>query len=92
MYRAVEGQVHYWWVGLGNVIGSTILAYFWDDISPALATHWDKVNLLATFGPLGGLLVTYLLLLAALLFVIAWEKRFFRAARPVAPRTVEETV
>lgn len=24
MYRAVEGQVHYWWVGLGNVIGSTI--------------------------------------------------------------------
>jgi uncharacterized membrane protein YedE/YeeE len=33
MYRAVEGQVHYWWVGLGNVIGSTILAYFWDDLS-----------------------------------------------------------
>jgi uncharacterized membrane protein YedE/YeeE len=33
MYRAVEGQVHYWWVGLGNVIGSTLLAYFWDDIS-----------------------------------------------------------
>jgi uncharacterized membrane protein YedE/YeeE len=30
MYRAVEGQVHYWWVGLGNVIGSTILAYYWD--------------------------------------------------------------
>ena len=25
MYRAVEGQVHYWWVGLGNVIGSTLL-------------------------------------------------------------------
>jgi uncharacterized membrane protein YedE/YeeE len=50
MYRAVEGQVHYWWVGLGNVIGSTILAYFWDDLSPALATSWDKVNLLNTFG------------------------------------------
>jgi uncharacterized membrane protein YedE/YeeE len=32
MYRAVEGQVHYWWVGLGNVIGSTILAYYWDDL------------------------------------------------------------
>ncbi len=26
MYRAVEGRVHYWWVGLGNVIGSTLLA------------------------------------------------------------------
>lgn len=36
MYRAVEGQVHYWWVGLGNVIGSTILAYYWDDFAPAL--------------------------------------------------------
>ena len=39
MYRAVEGQVHYWWVGLGNVIGSTILAYYWDDFAPALATE-----------------------------------------------------
>ncbi|BBQ82900.1 MULTISPECIES: selenium metabolism membrane protein YedE/FdhT [Enterobacteriaceae] len=78
MYRAVEGQVHYWWVGLGNVLGSTILAYFWDDLAPSLATHWDKVNLLTTFGPLGGLLVTYALLLAALLLIIGWEKRFFR--------------
>ncbi len=33
MYRAVEGQVHYWWVGLGNVIGSTLLARCWDDIA-----------------------------------------------------------
>ncbi|MBS1207523.1 MAG: hypothetical protein H6R25_4422 [Proteobacteria bacterium] len=88
MYRAVEGQVHYWWVGLGNVIGSTILAYFWDDLSPSLATHWDKINLLNTFGPLGGLLVTYSLLLAALLFVIGWEKHFFRRNTP-AP--VKET-
>ena len=65
MYRAVEGQVHYWWVGLGNVIGSTLLARYWDDLSPVLATNWDKVNLLSTFGPLGGLLVTYALLLVA---------------------------
>lgn len=78
MYRAVEGQVHYWWVGLGNVIGSTILAYYWDDLAPSLATSWDKVNLLTTFGPLGGLLVTYALLLVALLLIIGWEKRFFR--------------
>jgi len=67
-------------VGLGNVIGSTILAYFWDDLSPALATSWDKVNLLSTFGPLGGLLVTYALLLVAFLLVVAQEKRFFRRA------------
>ena len=91
MYRAVEGQVHYWWVGLGNVIGSTILAYYWDDISPSLATSWDKVNLLTTFGPLGGLLVTYGLLLIALLLIIGWEKRFFRRAA-TANVTAKESV
>jgi len=84
MYRAVEGQVHYWWVGLGNVIGSTLLAYWWDDLAPALATQWDKVNLLNTFGPLGGLLVTYALLLAAFLLMVAWEKHFFKRAAQVA--------
>jgi len=82
MYRAVEGQVHFWWVGLGNVIGSTLLAYYWDALSPVLATNWDKVNLLQSFGPLGGLLLTYAML------VIGWEKHFFRRATTVA---VKET-
>ena len=90
MYRAVEGQVHFWWVGLGNVIGSTILAYYWDGLSPALATSWDKINLLATFGPFGGLLVTYLLLLIALGLVIGWEKRFFHR-KSLATSTVKES-
>ena len=79
MYRAVEGQVHYWWVGLGNVIGSTLLARCWDDIAAPLATHWQKVNLLNAFGPFGGLLATYLLLLIALLLVIARERHFSAA-------------
>ncbi|MEX5413184.1 selenium metabolism membrane protein YedE/FdhT [Atlantibacter hermannii] len=92
MYRAVEGQMHYWWVGLGNVIGSTILAYFWDDLSPALATSWDKINLLNTFGPLGGLLVTYLMLFAALMLIIGWEKHFFRRSRTVTTETAKEGV
>ena len=92
MYRAVEGQMHYWWVGLGNVIGSTILAYFWDDLSPALATSWDKINLLNTFGPLGGLLVTYLMLFAALMLIIGWEKHFFRRSRTVNTETAKEGV
>ncbi|ARZ02572.1 putative inner membrane protein [Yersinia ruckeri] len=42
MYRAVEGQVHYWWVGLGNIIGATLLAYYWDDFAPILATDYQK--------------------------------------------------
>ena len=92
MYRAVEGQTHYWWVGLGNVIGSTILAYYWDDLSPSLATSWDKINLLNTFGPLGGLLVTYLMLFAALMLIIGWEKHFFRRSRTVSTETIKEGV
>jgi len=92
MYRAVEGQVHYWWVGLGNVIGSTLLAYYWDDLSPSLATSWDKINLLNTFGPLGGLLVTYLMLFAALMLIIGWEKHFFRRSRTVSTETIKEGV
>ena len=90
MYRAVEGQVHYWWVGLGNVIGSTLLAWCWDDIAAPLAIHWQKVNLLNAFGPFGGLLATYLLLLIALLLVIAWERHFFRR-QSAAVRTVKES-
>ncbi|SDM18976.1 hypothetical protein SAMN05428957_10371 [Oryzisolibacter propanilivorax] len=90
MYRAVEGQVHYWWVGLGNVIGSTLLALVWDDLAPAIAVNYDKVNLLQVFGPQGGLLVTYALLALALALVLAWERHFFRRQRgrgqaPAAP-------
>ncbi len=80
-----EGQVHYWWVGLGNVIGSTLLAWCWDDIAAPLATHWQKVNLLNAFGPFGGLLATYLLLLIALLLVIAWRDIFSAARRRSGP-------
>jgi len=88
MYRAVEGQVHYWWVGLGNIIGATVLAAWWDDIAPALATNYEKVNLLAVFGPQGGLIVTYLMLLLSLLAVLWWEKRFFagKAGQPQLAR------
>jgi len=77
MYRAVEGQVHYWWVGLGNIIGATVLAAWWDDIAPAVATGYGKINLLTVFGPQGGLIMTYLMLTAAMLAVLWWEKRFF---------------
>jgi uncharacterized membrane protein YedE/YeeE len=77
MYRAAEGQVHYWWVGLGNIIGATLLAAWWDDLAPTLATSYEKVNLLQVFGPQGGLIVTYLMLATAMLAVLWWEKRFF---------------
>ena len=85
MYRAVEGQVHYWWVGLGNILGATLLAACWDEIAPAMATNYDKINLLDVFGPQGGLIVTYLLLAVSLLAILWWEKRFFAGkSRPAA--------
>ena len=36
MYRSMEGQVHFMWVGVGNVVGSTYLAYAWDDLALCL--------------------------------------------------------
>ena len=77
MYRAVEGQVHYMWVGLGNVIGSTVLAYMWDDIAPVLALDYEKINLLQSIGPIGGLIANYGLLILSLILVLWWEQRFF---------------
>lgn len=83
MYRAVEGQIHFWWVGVGNIIGATLLAYFWDYLAPVLVLPYQKVNLLTEFGPLGGLAFTYGLLLLALVLILAWEKRFFRRRQQI---------
>lgn len=77
MYRAVEGQVHYWIVGIGNVIGSTLLAATWDYYAQPLATSFPKINLLESFGNYGGLVVSYVLLFAFLAFVLVIERRYF---------------
>lgn len=77
MYWVVEGQVYYWWVGLGNVIGLMLFVWCWDDIVVFFVIYWQKVNLLNVFGFFGGLLVIYLLLLIVLLLVIVWERYFF---------------
>jgi uncharacterized membrane protein YedE/YeeE len=89
MYRSMEGQVHYWFVGLGNIIGATLLAACWDRIGPPLALDWPKVNLLAAFGPLGGMIVTYAGLTAAFLLLLWWEKAF--AARRLQARGLTES-
>lgn len=81
MYRAMEGQVHFMWVGVGNVAGSTLLAYWWDDLAPVLALDYEKINLLKSFGPISGLLINYALMIACLVFVVWWEKRFISKAK-----------
>jgi len=76
MYRAVEGQTHFWIVGVGNVIGATLLAFVWDDIAPLVATSWPKINLLESFGNYGGLLFNYTLLFLLFLLILKIEKNY----------------
>ena len=68
--------------------GATLLAAWWDDLAPVLATNYDKVNLLEVFGPQGGLIVTYLMLAAAMLAVIWWEKHFFARKASITQATL----
>ncbi len=83
MYRAMEGQVHFWVVGLGNVIGGTLVAVYWDELGGALALPYPKINLLASFGPGSGLLLTCVGLAVAMLLV-GLNARRFRVSRSAA--------
>ncbi|WP_053368537.1 selenium metabolism membrane protein YedE/FdhT [Bacillus sp. FJAT-27245] len=78
MYRAMEGQVLYWVVGAGNIVGATLLAYGWDHLGiyHALVENWPKVNLIEQWGPLGALFGTLAMLAAWFLLSNWWEKRF----------------
>lgn len=74
MYRAMEGQVHFMLVGVGNVIGSMLLVFVWNSWAPVLAYKYPKVNLLQVFGNFGGLVVTFLLLGICYLLGQVWKK------------------
>lgn len=81
MYRAMEGQVHYWWVGVGNIAGATVLAALWDRVAPAVVLDYPKVNLLNALGPMGGLIATYAGLVVAFALLLWWERTFLDRAR-----------
>lgn len=83
MYRAMEGQMQFWVVGLGNVIGGTLVAVYWDELGGALALPYPKINLLASFGPGSGLLLTCVGLAVAMLLV-GLNARRFRVSRSAA--------
>ncbi|CAM3850781.1 selenium metabolism membrane protein YedE/FdhT [Mesobacillus zeae] len=78
MYRAMEGQVLFWIVGAGNIVGATMLAYGWDHLGifNALTKGWPKVNLIEQWGPAGALLGTMAMLVGLFLLSGWWEKRF----------------
>lgn len=75
MYRAMEGQMHYVVVGIGNLIGSILLAYTWPLYSQILAKDFPKINLLESFGNYGGLLANYILLILFLCLIFFLERK-----------------
>jgi uncharacterized protein len=78
MYRAMEGQVLFWVVGAGNIVGATLLAYSWDHLGifNALAEGWPQVNLIEKWGPTGALIGTLAMLALWFLLSSWWEKHF----------------
>ncbi|MBX7490800.1 selenium metabolism membrane protein YedE/FdhT [Helicobacter turcicus] len=75
-YRAAEGQIHFVIVGIANFAGTAILALSYD-LFPDSIKSGVKINLLDTFGQLGGLGVNALLFGIALLFVLYFKRYFF---------------
>jgi uncharacterized membrane protein YedE/YeeE len=86
MYRSMEGQVHFWVVGVGNVIGGTLVAVYWDALGSALALPYPKLNLLQMFGPGGGLLLTFAGLALCMLLVQLNANRFTRSRKTANER------
>ena len=76
MYRAMEGQIHFWWVGLGNVLGSLLLALCWDSLAPTLVNGYEKINMLKLFGTYGGLYINYAFMAISFIFVVWWRTSF----------------
>lgn len=78
MYRAMEGQVHFMLVGLGNIIGSILLVLVWNSWAPVLVYKYPKVNLLHSFGSFGGLVVTFALLGVCYLLGQMWKRHVLK--------------
>nr|WP_229203987.1 selenium metabolism membrane protein YedE/FdhT [Campylobacter anatolicus] len=75
-YRAAEGQMHFMIVGIANFVGTAILALNYDHF-PDWFKAGPKINLLDTFGPIGGLALNLSLFVLVLLLVVFYKKRFF---------------
>jgi uncharacterized membrane protein YedE/YeeE len=78
MYRLMEGQVQFIAVGIGNVVGATILAYGWDHwgIFNALVKGAPEVNLITSLGWSGALISTGALLVILYLLVV-WKENSY---------------
>ncbi len=79
MYRLMEGQVQFFAVGVGNIIGATILAYGWDHfgVFNAFVKGWPQVNLISSFGWTGALLATGAFL-GILYILVIWRETVYK--------------
>nr|WP_213528165.1 selenium metabolism membrane protein YedE/FdhT [Paenibacillus sp. J31TS4] len=77
MYRAMEGQLQFVVVGIGNIIGAGVLAWGWDHwgLYDKLVAGSPKINLVSQWGWTGAILATLGLMLAFYAFASLWEKR-----------------
>ncbi|QWU80713.1 formate dehydrogenase biogenesis protein FdhT [Campylobacter novaezeelandiae] len=74
-YRAFEGQIHFMIAGVANIVGTMILALSYD-LLPYYFINGIKINLLNTFGNLGGLSINLLLFLSLFIWAIIYKKFF----------------
>lgn len=84
MYRAMEGQVQFVAVGIGNIIGAGILAWGWDhwNLFKTLVNGWPKYNLVSEWGWSAAILATIALMAGMYAFASYWEKRVrYQASR-----------
>lgn len=69
MYRSMEGQMQFWFVGLGNVIGASILTIGWDSGFYALLVEpFPKIDLAKSFGYSGAIALTMVMLFSIYLW------------------------
>ncbi|MDP4087349.1 MAG: selenium metabolism membrane protein YedE/FdhT [Bacillota bacterium] len=93
MYRLMEGQVQFIAVGLGNIVGATILAYGWDHwgIFNALVEGSPEVNLITSLGWSGALFSTGAILVVLYLLVIwkenSYTKKISHKSTPTSKNT-----
>ncbi|MBL0385169.1 selenium metabolism membrane protein YedE/FdhT [Tumebacillus sp. ITR2] len=82
MYRMMEGQVLYIFVGLGNLVGATLLAFAWDHLGfyNTLVQGWQPINLLKSWGETVGLLGT-LAMLGLWWLSAHWWSRHYKFGR-----------
>lgn len=75
MYRAMEGQLQFVVVGIGNVLGATILTLAWDSaVFPVMAEPYARIDLVKQYGLPLALAMTIVMLFVLYMWV-EWKQQ-----------------